>query len=579
MLCRFFVICLVLSVGPLTRGQSSAYRDFDEGYRALAQKDYDTAIAHFRTGLAKDPGRVGMHKDLAYTLLKTGDNTAARDEFEAALALSPKDEQAGLEYAFLANETGKPVEAKRTFDKLRRTGSSETKKIAERAFQNIDQSAASQVIDPPQMRRSSELSDPDKALADLGLSPRVQSSSLSAFFDASYRSRADIDYLAKRWRAAGISSLYVAAWHNMEPDRAADGYLLKLIEACHRNAILVYAWLDLPYVSEKFWNDYPDWREKTASGRDAQIGWRKLMNLQNPECSRAAAEHVKRLLDRFDWDGVNFADAFFEPSQGISDPAQFTPMNGNVRAEFKEIADFDPKSLFDPASAHSNERDRQAFLQFRTVLAARVRSDWSKNLENSRKSKPYLDILSETFVLDVSEGKLTGMRLLQTLHEAARSSRLTAIYAENFIDTTDLSLLGASATLARVIQHGTDAIEIDSPEQTRLVWEGPAAMDGQPWPVQDDHYLLVPSGHHRITGSAEETPLKLTDFNGQIQSATVSKAEVDIAYRSQTRALVAFDKHVAAIELDGAPFWKAGETSPMQAVLPAGQHLLTFIPR
>lgn len=579
MLCRIFVTGLVLMMGRLALGQGSAYQDFNEAYRALAQKDYDAAIGHFRTGLTKEPGQIRIYKDLAYTLLKTGDTAAAREEFEAALALSPNDEQAGLEYAFLAYETGKPIEAKHTFDRLRKLGSTETKKIAEQAFRDIDQSMPLRSVDPPEARRPAEVFNPDKALADLGVSPRVQSLTVSAFFDSSYRSRADTDYLAKRWRAAGISSLYVAAWHNTEPDPAAAAYLTKLIEACHRKTILVYAWLDLPYISEKFWSDHPEWREKTASGEDAQIGWRKLMNLQNPECSRAAAEQVKRVLDRFDWDGVNFADTFFEPNESISNPARFAPMNENVRAEFKEIADFDPISLFDPASPHSNERDRREFLQFRAVLVARLRSEWSKNLENSRRSKPYLDILRSPAVLDISDGKLTGEKLLQTVHEAAVSGRLTGIYAENFIDPTDLALLGASASLARVIQQNTEDIEIDSPEPTRLLWQGAAALDGQAWPVQDDHYLLIPGGHHRITKSAEDTPLKLLDFNGQIQSVTVSKTEVDIAYRSRTRALVAFDKHVAVIEVDGAPFWKVGQTSCMSAVLPAGQHLLTFIPR
>ena len=61
---------------------------------------------------------------------------------------------------------------------------------------------------------------------------------LWAFFDSSYRIRADVDYLARRWRQTGTSVLHVAAWHNMEPDPAQDEYLKKLIEACHRHAIL-----------------------------------------------------------------------------------------------------------------------------------------------------------------------------------------------------------------------------------------------------------------------------------------------------------------------------------------------------
>ncbi len=91
----------------------------------------------------------------------------------------------------------------------------------------------------------------------------------------------DLDYFAPRWRAAGISALHVAAWHYWERDAEADAYLEHLIEACHRNAIQVYAWVELPHVSERFWEEHPEWREKTAIGQDAQLDWRKLMNLTN----------------------------------------------------------------------------------------------------------------------------------------------------------------------------------------------------------------------------------------------------------------------------------------------------------
>ena len=81
--------------------------------------------------------------------------------------------------------------------------------------------------------------------------------------------------------------LHIAAWRNMEPDDERDQYLRGLIAACHRNAILTYAWLELPHVSETFWADHPEWCEKTALGQDAKLDWRKLMNLQDPVCRKA----------------------------------------------------------------------------------------------------------------------------------------------------------------------------------------------------------------------------------------------------------------------------------------------------
>ena len=121
-----------------------------------------------------------------------------------------------------------------------------------------------------------------QALVDLGVKPGIRARRLWAFFDSSYRLRADVDYLAKRWREAGISALHVASWHFFEPDGERDEYLARLIEACHRRGIVVYAWVELPHVSEKFWDDHPEWREKTGLLQDAQLDWRKLMNLENP---------------------------------------------------------------------------------------------------------------------------------------------------------------------------------------------------------------------------------------------------------------------------------------------------------
>ncbi len=235
-----------------------------------------------------------------------------------------------------------------------------------------------------------------QALVDLGWTAPAASSTLWAFFDSSYRIRADPDYLARRWRLAGISVLHVAAWHNMEPDATQDEYLNRLIEACHRNAILVYAWLELPHVSEKFWADHPTWREKTAVGQDAQLDWRKLMNLQNPDCRKAVANSIGALLSRFDWDGVNLAELYFESLEGAANPARFTPLNDDVRAEFKNTAGFDPKLLFDNGSAYAMAAHPEAlrkFLEYRSQLASRMQRDWLEVVDRSKHAKPYLDIV------------------------------------------------------------------------------------------------------------------------------------------------------------------------------------------
>lgn len=137
----FPAVILILSVTRLF-AQAPAEQYLNEAYKSLSQKDYDSAIALFQKALALDPNSAAVHKDLAYTLLKTGENADARDEFELALHLNRNDETAALEYAFLAFETKKPIEARRTFDRLRHNGSAATRATAEQAFQNIDRPLA-----------------------------------------------------------------------------------------------------------------------------------------------------------------------------------------------------------------------------------------------------------------------------------------------------------------------------------------------------------------------------------------------------------------------------------------------------
>src|SRR5215471_8099499 len=205
------------------------------------------------------------------------------------------------------------------------------------------------------------------ALSDLGLDPPFRSNRLWAFFDSAYRTRADLDYLAVRWRKAGIATLQVAAWHNFEPNPENDAFLAKLVETCHREGILVYAWFELPHVSEKFWADHPEWREKTASGQDAHLDWRKLMNLRNPDCFRAVSAGVRSLVQRFDWDGINLAELYFESLEGVSNPARFTP----------DMPDYASRASL----------DRRADLVFR------MQQDWLNEVQQIRRAKPHLDVV------------------------------------------------------------------------------------------------------------------------------------------------------------------------------------------
>lgn len=227
-----------------------------------------------------------------------------------------------------------------------------------------------------------------QALAELGLRPVAATRSLWMFFDSSYRLRADPGYLAAKWRRGGVQAIHIAAWQHWEADDTRDAWLKRLIEACHRHAITAYAWLEFPHVSERFWQDHPEWRERTAAGQDAHLDWRKLMNLADPECSRAIEQGLRRLLARFDWDGVNLGELYFESLEGAAGPARFTPFNPLVLDRFEAEIGVRRERIFDPRRPEVLER----FLEFRARLAHQLQSEWLERLSSLREERPWLDI-------------------------------------------------------------------------------------------------------------------------------------------------------------------------------------------
>ena len=127
------------------------------------------------------------------------------------------------------------------------------------------------------------------------------------------------------------------------------------------------------------------------------------MNLTNRDCFRAASAGVKELISNFAWDGVNLAELYFESLEGIGNPSRFTPMNDDVRAEFRKSAGFDPIELF---GARKDDISRRAFLDFRAELARRMQQEWLGELESLRARKPDLDLV----LTHVDDRFDTGMR-------------------------------------------------------------------------------------------------------------------------------------------------------------------------
>jgi Tfp pilus assembly protein PilF len=130
---RFGWLLLACAVAT-AQVRDPAYEPLASAYAALRGKQYEEAISFFLKGIAAAPERASIRKDLAYTYLKIGENEAARDQFREAVRLDPSDSHVAMEYAFLCYETRQQAEARRIFDRVRKTGDP----TAAQAFENID---------------------------------------------------------------------------------------------------------------------------------------------------------------------------------------------------------------------------------------------------------------------------------------------------------------------------------------------------------------------------------------------------------------------------------------------------------
>ena len=221
-----------------------------------------------------------------------------------------------------------------------------------------------------------------------GIEPAVTASGVEFYFDPGFREQAPLEKLVMSWRAEGVRAVYAAAWHFYPKWTFDYEHFIKL---CHAQGIAVYAWLELPMVSDKFWQDHPEWRDKTATGRDAIVGWRKFMNLANDQCRSATLDFVDALLRRYDWDVINIAELCFDSGDGYREPANYIPLNADVRARFQHEAGFDPLRLFDPQAPQFWETNHVARQQWETFRAGLTR-DWLATVLE-RVHRHHLDVI------------------------------------------------------------------------------------------------------------------------------------------------------------------------------------------
>ena len=202
--------------------------------------------------------------------------------------------------------------------------------------------------------------------------PIIRRENLEVYFDPGFRHTMSIEQLVKQWVSQGIRIVHIAGWHEY-PKYTYD--YKRMISLAHANGILVYAWLEPPQVSQKFWLEHPEWREKNYKGEDIQPSWRYPVALTDDRCVDTMVQHFRDFLERYEWDGVNLAELYFEAGRGFKDPRLFTPMHPSAQKEVRRKFNIDLTRIFDPASEFywkNNPAVRDAIVDYRVDRLTQV---------------------------------------------------------------------------------------------------------------------------------------------------------------------------------------------------------------
>jgi uncharacterized protein YdaL len=262
----------------------------------------------------------------------------------------------------------------------------------------------------------------DLVQRQFGLWPTLRREHTEIYFEPADREDVSIEELIKLWKEHGIRTIYVASWHVYPEWTYEYDYLIKL---AHENAMLVYLWLELPHVNDTFWEDHPEWREKTALGDEAVVDWRNLMALTDESCREAVFSEISSLIQEYDWDGINLAELYFESPFGPERPELYTPMHPSVRASFQTQHGFDPIKLFNSNSPYywkRNIKKWRLFEEFRKDMIVQLHKEFltffhQQNEQKEKSMEIVVTALDNILAKKTGEGTATDTKKLIELAE------------------------------------------------------------------------------------------------------------------------------------------------------------------
>ena len=225
------------------------------------------------------------------------------------------------------------------------------------------------------------------------LYPVLRRDFIEVYFDPGLHTALSIETLVKSWSEQGIRVVHAAGWHeypkyNYDYDR--------LIRLCHAYGIVVYAWLEPPQISKKFYDENPQWREKNYKGKDVQYDWRYPVALTDPGCLSTAIEWTRKFLSSHDWDGVNIAEIYFGGEGAPDDPRVLTPFHPSARDQFEKRFGFDPTQLFQYESPHfykTSPQNWKKFVDFRVGWVTQITSQFLSVASEVFRTKPGAQII------------------------------------------------------------------------------------------------------------------------------------------------------------------------------------------
>src|SRR5438270_7381409 len=423
-------------------------------------------------------------------------------------------------------------------------------------------------------------------------------------------------------RLGGARAVHIAGWNADNQDPKFNYDYQGLINALHAKGVLAYGWLEPPFVRLRFRLEHPECREKTATGRDAFVDWRRLIALEEPTCFRTASAVFSNVVSAFPFDGVDVAELYFEPDTRRED---FTPFHPSALAQFGRDPNADPAAFrafrtqlvtdlnrkllqFLNGLPHADQLDFQMTVvdnKLDPALGSQVGSDidalarvakdngaslqvedpftlWTQGplrydglIPDLAKLMPAGFAYPDVNVVDREAGyptrAMTGAEFDLAVGSAGRGAGRVGLYSAGTISAADMAHVpSALAAVVAVVDNGVEApwtVAVRAPGGsafTRL------KVDGRQWPAGAG-VAVVPAGTHRLEG-AKRAPAGpgLLRFTGELGTAAVARSKITMSYDSRA---------VSYAVVDRRPVGTASLVNPgggYAVRLPPGTHAVTL---